>query len=206
MSVQIIECEQGSPEWFEARRGIPTASEFAAILSKGRGKEPSKTRMTYMRKLAGEIVTGELQDKVTTFDMERGKNLEVEARTRYAFVKDVEPRQVGFVRNGNTGCSPDSLINDDGMLEIKTKNPHLMIEALLTEEFPEEFFAQCMGSLWVAEREWIDLNVYPSNPRLPVLEKRLVRDEAYIKTLADEVDRFNDELNAMVAKIEAYNT
>ena len=85
MTVQIINCEQNSPEWYEARRGIPTASEFAAIMSNGRGKAESLTRRTYLNKLAGEIITGEAMEQATTFHMERGKIMEAEARKLYTF-------------------------------------------------------------------------------------------------------------------------
>lgn len=198
MTVQIIDCEQGSPEWFEARRGIPTASMFSDVLSKGQGK----TRMAYMRKLAAEIITEEIGESVTSLAMERGKAMEPEARDMYALVYDANPKLVGFVRNGPVGWSPDSLIGLAGALEIKTQRADLLIETLLKDEFPSEHKAQCQGGLWVGEREWIDLVIYW--PKMPLFVKRVYRDEAYIKTLADEVDRFLCELDQLVTKIKRY--
>jgi hypothetical protein len=200
--MEVINCDQGSEEWFRARMGIPTASEFATILANGRGGGDSKMRRTYMLKLAGEILTGEPMENYSNVHMERGKAMEGEARDFYSFMHDAEPAQVGFIRNGQKGCSPDSLIGDSGMLEIKTKLPHILIDALLKDEFPPEHKAQCQGALWVAEREWIDIAVYW--PKLPLLVKRATRDEAYIKHLSAMVDCFNDDLAKTVEWIRKY--
>jgi hypothetical protein len=200
--MRIVECEQGTETWFRARAGMPTASEFATVMASGKAGAESKTRRTYMLKLAGEILTGEPMESFSNAHMERGKAMEDEARNLYAFAADVEPQQVGFVVNGPKGCSPDSLIGDVGAVEIKTKFPHLIIDALLKDEFVPEHKAQCQGVLWVAEREWIDLVVYW--PRLPLLVKRAYRDEAYIAGMSKAVDVFNEELQATVEKIRAY--
>ena len=200
--MQIIECEQGSPEWFTARLGIPTASEFATVMVSGNGGGESKTRRTYMLKLAGEILTGAPMENYTNAHMERGNEMENDARTEYAFAADTEPQRVGFIRNGNTGCSPDSLIGDKGLLEIKTALPHILIDRLLRADFPPEHKAQCQGQLWVAEREWIDIAIYW--PGLPLYVKRAARDEAYIKDLAKSVDEFNSELHDVVERIRSY--
>jgi len=201
MAVEIFDCEQGTPEWYQCRLGIPTASEFATVLASGRGGGESKTRRTYLYKLAGEILTDEPMYSYSNDHMERGKTMESEARDMYVFLSDLEIHQVGFIRNGRKGCSPDSLIGNDGMLEIKTKLAHLQCEVLDYDEFPAEHKAQCQGQLWVAEREWVDFVSYW--PKLPMFAKRVFRDEAYIKKLAAEVDRFNNELADLVEKIRS---
>ena len=198
MTVEIIECEQNSPEWLAARLGIPTASMFSAILSKGEGK----TRRSYLLKLAGEVLTGEPTESYTNEYMERGHVMEAEAREFYSFMKDEDPVRVGFVRNGAKGCSPDSLIGASGLLEIKTKRSDLLIDVMLKDKFPAEHVAQCQGALWVTEREWIDLACYW--PKLPLFVKRAYRDDAYIANLAFEVERFNEELAATVGCIKRY--
>ena len=200
--VQIITCEQGTPEWYEARRGIPTASAFDCLMKRGKGGQPSATRRTYLLQLAGEILTGELPENFTSVYTERGKRLEGEARDLYAFIKDVEPEQVGFIRSGDKGCSPDSLIGSDGMLEIKTKKPALLVDAILADQFLEEHKAQCQGGLWIAEREWIDLVCYW--PGMPPVIHRAYRDEDYIKSLAEAVDAFNADLADAVERVRAY--
>ena len=193
MAVEVFDCEQGSPEWFKARLGIPTASEFSAVKAKGEGK----TRRTYMMKLIGEILTGESMENFSNSHTERGKEMEPDARNLYAFRMDVEPVQVGFVRNGRKGASPDSLIGTSGMCEIKTKLPHLQAEVLLADKLPSEHVAQCQGNLWVAEREWIDFVSYW--PRMPLFVKRVYRDDAYIATLSKEVDLFLAEMDTYLA-------
>lgn len=197
--MQIISCDQGSPEWIKARLGIPTASEFHTVMAKGRDGGDSKTRRTYMLKLVGEILTGEQMEGYSNHHMERGKALEDEARNLYAFMKDASPECVGFIRNGNKGCSPDSLVGRDGMVEIKTKLPHLQVECLLGAKVPPEHRAQCQGALWVAEREWIDFVSYW--PGLPLFVTRETRDEEYIAKIAAAVDAFNDELAEMVERV-----
>ncbi len=201
--MRIVECTQGTEEWFRARAGIPTTSQFSTVMASGKGGEgPSKTRRTYLLKLAGEILTGEPMESFSNAHMERGKAMEDEARGIYCFLRDAEPKQVGFIVNGQKGCSPDSLLGSNGMLEVKTKLPHLMIECLLKDEFPAEHKAQCQGALWVAEREWIDIAVYW--PKLPLFIKRAHRDEVYIKRLSDAVDQFNQELQETIEKIRSY--
>lgn len=198
--MQIIDCIQGTPEWFAARAGIPTASKFADVMAVGRGGAESKTRRTYMLKLAGEILTGEPMDSFSNVHTERGHEMEPEARNFYAFKHDCEPELVGFIRSGNKGASPDSLIGANGMLEIKTKLPHLLLDVLLRDNFPTDHRAQCQGQLWVAEREWVDLICYW--PKMPPHIVRAYRDEEYIKQIAAAVDQFNDELAEIVARFQ----
>ncbi len=201
--MEVFTCDQGSSEWFATRAGIVTASEFQTLLMKGKGGGDSVTRRTYMRKLAGEIITGEPMEAFTNAHMERGKLMEQEARDLYAFMTDTEPQQVGFIKSGRKGASPDSLIGSDGGLEIKTKLPHLLIELLESGEVPSEHVAQVQGGMWVAEREWWDFVAYW--PKLPLFVKRIHRDEAYIKKLSEAVDQFNGELDALVSRIKSYD-
>jgi hypothetical protein len=202
--VKIIDCEQGSPEWFAARLGLPTASEFATVMrAKGKGENgDSLTRRTYLNKLAGEIITGEPMENYTNNHMERGHEQEDEARKLYAFLNGVEPHRVGFIVNGRKGCSPDSLIGNDGGLEIKSALPHVQIARLLKGALPAEHKAQVQGNIWVAEREWWDFASYC--PKLPLFVVRVTRDAEYIKQLSDDVDQFNAELCATVERIRAY--
>jgi len=202
VTIQIFNCDQGTEEWHLARAGIPTASMFATVMASGRSGGESKTRAKYMRQLAGEIITGKPMESYSNAHMERGHELEPEARELYAFATDTAPEEVGFIRSGPKGCSPDSLIGAAGMLEIKTKLPDLLIECLDRGDFPPEHKAQCQGALWVAEREWIDIVVYW--PAMPVFIKRAHRDEAYIAGIASAVATFNDELAALVSRVRAY--
>ncbi|CAM5420344.1 hypothetical protein ATER59S_02385 [Aquamicrobium terrae] len=196
--MQIFDCEQGSADWFTCRAGIPTASMFSTVMAKGEGK----TRRTYLLKLAGEILTGEPMEAYSNAHMERGKVMEDEAREAYAFITDAEIHRVGFIRNGDKGGSPDSLVGTNGGLEIKTALPHIQIDRLLRGVLPPEHKAQVHGNMWVAEREWWDFVSYW--PGLPPLNVRVYRDDAYIAEIAEAVDFFNDELAATVEQIRSF--
>lgn len=204
-SPQIIDCEQNSEEWYRARMGIPTASEFATVMARTPGgRADGKTRQIYMRKLAGEIITGEPMDKYTNHNFDRGHALEDEARDLYCFAHDVEPVRVGFIRDGDKGCSPDALIGEDGGLEIKVMFAHLLIEKLEADKFPTEHLAQVQGNIWVTRRKWWDLAIYC--PGLPLFVKRATRDQDYVNKLAKDVSRFNAELGMLVDRIRRYGT
>jgi YqaJ-like viral recombinase domain len=196
MAPNIVSCEQGSPEWFAARLGLPTASEFSTVMAKGKDGGKSVTRKTYMLKLAGEILTGEPMESYSNVHMERGKEQEAEAREAYELMRDVDTLQVGFIVNGDKGCSPDSLIGSDGGLEIKTALPHIQVERLLKGDLPAEHRAQVQGNMWVTERQYWDFVSYC--PRLPLLIVRVPRDDGYIATLAGAVKEFNAELASVV--------
>lgn len=196
--IEFFNHEQGTDEWFDCRKGIPTASRFADMLAKGEGK----MRNRYLRDLAAEVITGKIAESYTNGYMERGHEQEAEARQMYALLTDAEPQQVGFIRNGSKGCSPDSLIGEDGGLEIKTALGAIQIERLLKGTLPTEHRAQVQGSMWITERPWWEFVSY--SPGLPLFVVRVPRDEEYIMELAAETERFNAELADLVAKVRSY--
>jgi hypothetical protein len=200
--MQVFDCEQGTPEWFAARAGIPTASEFHTVMAVGPRGGKSATRVAYLNKLAGEILTGEPMASYSNGDMERGKLMEDEARDLYAFQNGVEPQRVGFIRDGDAGCSPDSLIGEDGGLEIKSAAAHIQIARMLDGRLPPEHKAQVYGNIWLAKRKWWDFASYC--PKLPLFVVRVYRDEDYIKRIAHEVELFNVELRQTVEYIRKY--
>lgn len=198
MELQIFDYEQGSADWYQVRLGLATASEFATVMASGKGGGESKTRRTYMLKLLGERLTGQPAENYSNQYMERGKVMEAEARELYALVTGNECRQVGFIRRGDTGCSPDSLIGDDGVLEVKTRTPHLQLDTLLRDEIPPEYLPQLNGQLWVSGRAWVDVLCYW--PGLPPLIKRVTRKESELNAIAVAVGQFNQELAALEAR------
>lgn len=202
MPLEIIDCEQGSEAWFRCRIGIPTASEFSTIMAKGKDGGDSVTRRAYMNKLAGEVLTGLAMDSYSNEHMERGKIMEDEARDLYSLIHDVEPQRVGFVRNGDAGCSPDSLIGQRGGLEIKTALAHIQIDRIRKNALPPEHRAQVQGNIWLCERDWWDFVSY--SPKLPPLIIRVPRDDGYIATIAGAVAKFNEELAATVEMVRSY--
>jgi len=197
--MEVVTCDQGSEAWFQARLGIPTASRFSAVMAKGRGGGESATRMTYMRELAGEILTGEPMQAYSNAHMERGKEMEPEARSAYEMIQDVDVQEVGFVRAHGAGASPDGLIGDDGLVEIKTKLPGRLIECHDRGEMPSEHRAQVQGQLWITGRAYCDFVAYW--PSLPLFIDRVERDESYIADLSAEVTLFNKQLADMVERV-----
>jgi predicted phage-related endonuclease len=190
--------EQGSDQWRACRAGLVTASNFKLVMAKGEGK----TRKAYMHRLAAEIITGEPLESFSSPAMARGNAMESEARDYFAFRTDFQLTRVGFIRNGQKGCSPDSLIGGHALLEIKTQRGDLLIETLLKNEVPSEHKAQIQGQLWVAERDVCYLIVYW--PGMPPFIRQIRREPLYIAELSDAVDRFNDELSAVVERIKSY--
>lgn len=204
MTVRIIECEQGGEDWLLYRAGIATSSKFAVVLAKGKGKgEDSQGRAKYMRQLCAERITDRPATTYTNKHMERGRVMEAEARESYAFERDLVPELVGFMRRDDVraGASPDSLIDTNGLCEIKTKIEDLQIEVLDRGEVPSCHIAQLQGQLWISLREWVDFVSYW--PGLPLFVKRVYRDERYIAELAAAVREFNEELDALEERIRA---
>lgn len=204
--IEVFEdVEQGSDAWRKLRAGLPTASEFSDVVAKvgPKGGIP-KGRQKLLWRLAGEILTGEPEDTYQNADMQRGKDREQEARDWYAFDQDCEPKQVAFIRNGNCGCSPDSVIGEAGLLEIKDAKPSIQIERLIAGTLPSEHRAQCQGQLMVSGRQWVD---FLSHSRgLPPLLIRVARDEEYITELRAGVDRFVAELEVLVKWLRAMDS
>lgn len=192
--LEIFNFDQNSPEWFEARRGVVTASRFSDVLAKGQGI----TRRKYLLTLAGEAITGEVAESYSNAHMERGHAMEADARNLYSLMHDVEPELVGFMRCGRIGASPDSLVGLDGLLEIKTKLPHLLLDVLDKGKLPSEHVAQVQGQLFVSGRQWCDFVAYW--PKLPLFHVRVERDEAYISNLSQAVDAFVGELDQIIQR------
>lgn len=204
--VEIFSCAQRSDEWRQMRCGIVTASVMSDVMAGSRdGGSDGATRKSLLYNLAGEILCGEPAENFTSKAMERGIEMEPLAREDYAFRRGADLEQVGFVRrtlaNGIViGCSPDSLVGEDGVLEIKTMKPDLLIRIAERGTFPTEHRAQVHGSLWVTGRKWCDLVIfYRGMPVTPTF--RVERDDVYIRQLSDAVEVFDWELKKLVEKM-----
>lgn len=184
----IHDVEQGSPEWLALRAGIPTASRFDEILTPT-GK-PSTQAEKYMLELLAEWLSGEPAETYQNDWMKRGTELEPEARNYYAFTTDAEIRQVGFITrdDGLVGASPDALVNDDGLSEIKCPAPHTHVAYLLGEKLATKYIPQVQGQLWIAERDWCDWISY--HPKMQPCIVRTHRDELFITSLRVALDAF----------------
>ncbi|HCM30947.1 MAG TPA: hypothetical protein DIC32_04440 [Acinetobacter radioresistens] len=198
--MQILNFQQGSAEWLQARAGLITCSELESVFSKGKGKEVfGKAAITYMYELIGEQITGEPKQSYSGFHTERGHSHEPLAIELYQLQHDVEIESCGFIVGEKVGYSPDGLIGLNGLTEIKSKLPKFQAQILYECEIPGEHYMQCMGGLWVAEREWIDFISYC--PSMPIFIKRLYRDEKVIQEIKDRVELFLEELECRKQKI-----
>jgi predicted phage-related endonuclease len=199
--------KQGTEEWRRARLGKVTSSRFAEVMTGGAGK----TAHSYMLDLIGERLTGEPSEELRNKYVDWGHEHEASARAAYAW--QLEPgsgvvTQVGFVPHPDlpedVGGSPDGLVGDDGLMEIKcpyTLKAHL--QTLLSGEVPSEYFWQCQGNLWVTGRKWLDYVSF--HPRLPehlqLCVIRVERDEDQIEELERKVKRFVEQLHIKLDKL-----
>lgn len=203
----IHDAPQGSEEWRLARLGLVTASNFSVVMANGKDGGPSLTRMQYLHRLAGEIITGRVAEE--TFKskaMERGNEVEPLAIEDYERRKGVQVRRVGLAVNFSglkrCGASADGLVGFDGAVEIKSMRADLMIPLLLKGSgMPPEHRAQVMGSLLVLERDWIDFKIYCE--MMPDFTVRIFRDEVYLRELHNQIQIFNHDLGQLVAKLKA---
>ena len=196
----VLTMEQGSPEWLEARVGVVTASTFGKLLTP-KGK-PSSQIEGAAYAIAAERISGEPSDQpIDSHWVRRGSELEPHARALYEMTHDVEVEQVGLILRDDreVGCSPDGLVGDRGMLEIKCPSPAKHVEYLEAGTIPEAYRAQVQGQLWVAERDWVDFMSY--HPTMPPMVVRVERDEAYIEQLSTAVEALLDRVSSITSAI-----
>lgn len=201
--VEFFDCAQGSDEWRQLRCGIPTASRASDVMAGGEGKVRGK----YMRQLAGERITGQpREESYKSAAMERGSDMEGELRDLYALESGETPTPCGFAKRrlpvGFVGCSPDSLLGNDGILEIKSAAPDILIEIFEAGRAPPEHIAQCQCSMLVLDRAFCLLAIGYSG--MPMFRRKIRRDDAYISRLKVGLQTFNTELNELVIRVEGY--
>jgi YqaJ-like viral recombinase domain len=195
----VHEVLQGSTQWLACRSGIPTASCFDRIVTpKGR---PSTQAEKYMFRLLAERMLGRPITEAISYWMGRGLATEAEAVAYYEGIRELETVPVGLLTNdaGTIGASPDRLVGDRGLLEIKVPAEHTHVGYLLTRSVDAEYYPQVQGQLWISEREWLDVMSY--HPEMPPALIRVERDEAYIATLSTAVSAFSEQLEAKAAEL-----
>ncbi len=183
--MRVTEYEQRSEEWFAARLGVPTASSFGRLITPT-GK-PSASADAYIDELIAEKITGKRIEIPTTYAMTRGTEIEPEARKNYEFINDCQVFEVGLCLHDeiDAGASPDGLVGDDGLLEIKCPLAHTHIGYLREGKLPPKYNAQVQGQLWITGREWCDFMSY--HPDMKIFIVRVERDEKYIQVLEEVV-------------------
>lgn len=194
----IHPAKQGSPDWVRARIGLPTASNFDRIITKS-GK-PSASADRYLARLAAEWYMGECLDEAVTAFMERGRALEAEAVGYYTLTTGQPVREVGLCLrdDGAVGASPDRLVGDDGLLEVKCPSAEVHMTYVLGG-VTDEYRIQQQGQLWITGRKWCDLLCF--HPTLPDVRVRVERDDEFIRAMASLVDEFVGRLTAAKAKL-----
>jgi putative phage-type endonuclease len=201
----IIEaCEQGSAEWHKLRLGRITASKMKDVLSKGRGTAPSKAAETYMMELLAERLTGEPKPFFENDAMRWGTETEPQARSMYELKSGNTVKEVSFIAEGeHLGVSPDGLIGDDGMLEIKCPTTITQIRRALTDNYSKDYYEQIQMQLWIAGRKWCDFLSF--DPRLDVdagyLLQRVERDEEFINNMAEKSELLVAKMNELYIKL-----
>ena len=195
-----VDCVQGTPEWFAARCGIPSASNFDKIVTSAGA--PSKQAEKYMYQLAAERVTGRTEESYSNAAMERGKETEAEARDLYEIITDERVDSVGICFKDEdklVGASPDGLVGDEGSIEIKCPLSHTHVGYLINGGLPSEYFQQVQGQLYVTGRKWVDFISY--FPGLKPLIVRVTRDEKFMKALEIELAVFLKQLDEVTERI-----
>lgn len=196
-----VDVVQGTPEWFAARCGIPSASNFDKIITTAGA--PSKQAQKYMYQLAAERVTGRTEEGYNNAAMERGKETEAEARNLYELIHDVQIKEVGVCYPDEKklcAASPDGLIGEDGLIEIKCPMAYASVGYILDNVLPTDYIQQVQGQLYVTGRKWLDfLSYYPG---LKPMIVRVEREEKFIRSLAVELELFCKQLDQIVEKIK----
>lgn len=200
--------EQGTDAWLEIKCGKVSASKIADVLSKGKGKEEAAGTRNYRAQLVCERLTGTVEETYCNEAMQRGTELEPIARECYEFLKGVTVEQVAFVDHPTVdmaGASPDGLVGDDGLIEIKCPNSANHIDYLLANATPAQYIKQMMWQMACTGRQWCDFVSY--DPRLPeelqLFVVRLHRDDAMIAEMEAAVTSFNESVEKMIEDIRA---
>ena len=197
--------DQGSEEWFTIRIGKVTASRVADVLAKTKSGY-SASRDNYMAQLVCERLTGQKAEGFTNASMQWGTETEPLARAAYEALKDVLVDEVGFVPHPTitmAGASPDGLVDQDGLLEIKCPNTATHIDTLLSDSVPTKYFTQMQFQLACTGRKWCDFVSFDNRlpEELQLFVKRVPRDDTYIKLMEAEIVQFIAELDDKINKL-----
>ena len=205
--IDTRQLEQGSPEWKQARLGHVSASGIADVMSKIKTGE-SATRRKYKIRLVAERLTGKPQESFTNAAMEWGVETEPQARMAYEVSRGTFVEKTGFwvhPRIAYVGASPDGLVGEDGLIEIKCPNTTTHLEYIWTNEVPSEYLKQMQMQMWITGRQWCDFVSF--DPRLPEKNQLFVirchRDDPLISQIENEVLGFLKEIELILERLGA---
>lgn len=206
--MKIIDCIQGEPEWHAARAGRVTASRVADIVRKTK-TGVSASRNTYLGELVAERLSGKVAEAgFKSAAMQWGNDNEANAVALYELIHDCDCEAIGFALHPKiemAGCSPDRLVNDAGLVEVKCPNTATHIATLLGAPIDPDYIKQIQWQLSVCERAWCDFVSF--DPRLPaemqIYVQRVPRDDRLIRELESAVEEFLFEVDNMVKTLNA---
>jgi putative phage-type endonuclease len=204
---KLIDCEQGSAEWFQVRCGRITASRIIDVMAVRKDKKEAAARIDYRFDLMAERLTGQVEDNFVSREMLWGKEVELEARSIYERETDTFAEQIGFAIHSSmdySGASADSLIDINGGLEIKSPKTTTHLEWMIGGIVPEEYRPQIYWNMACYEREWWDFMSFDpriKDERLRSFIRRLYWSENEICKIEAEVSRFNDEIETALESL-----
>jgi putative phage-type endonuclease len=198
--------EQRTDEWFQARLGKVTASKVSDVMAKTKSGYAA-SRDNYMAQLVVERMTNKQSETFTNAAMEWGTQQEPFARAAYEIKQGVVVEEVGFIDHPlikMAGASPDGLVGDDGLVEIKCPNTATHIETLLTQTVSAKYYAQMQWQMACTNRDWCDFVSF--DPRMPegaqLFISRVQRDPESIKEMEAEVKKFLVEVDSKVDQLK----
>lgn len=202
----MLDLVQGTAEWRAARLGVATASRMDDVMAKGRAGAPSASRANYLAQLVIERLTKAPMETYSNATMDRGTELEPEARGAYEFQTGVAVEQVGFIPHPsipNSGASPDGMVGADGLVEIKCPNSATHLATLRGGDIAKGYMLQMQWQMACTNRQWCDFVSY--DPRFPIHlrlhVRRVLRDNGLIAEMTGAVKTFLAEVDATVAEL-----
>jgi len=195
----IHDFEQGTEEWLQARTGKITGTRINIFLN-GR-KDTIKKELL---KLAAERITNKRcdSDSWTNKHMERGNELEQQAREVFSITANKEIKEVGFIERDNfTGCSPDGLIGDDGLIEIKCKDNHTFLDYAINRKIEKNYYIQMQYNMWISERDYCHYIVYNPNFNNPIVTEIVKKDVSLFKEFEETINNVKNEIDLIIKSI-----
>jgi putative phage-type endonuclease len=197
--------DQGTEEWFTIRIGKVTASRVADVIAKTKTGY-SASRDNYMAQLVCERLTGQKGESFTNAAIQHGIDTEAYARAAYEALHDVLVDEVGFVPHPTiemAGASPDGMVGEDGLIEIKCPNTATHIDTLLSQTVPGKYNTQMQFQMACTGRKWCDFVSFDNRlpEELQLFVTRVPRDEVFIRLIESEIVQFLAELDDKINKL-----
>lgn len=198
--MRIVNVIQGSEAWEKLRCGLPTASRFDSIVTPAKCKLSSSWKSYAAELIAQEM--GLIVQPPPSFWMDHGMEMEPKAIAAYEKITGVQTQVIGFAfpdDHGRYGCSPDRLVGEDGLLEVKCPKPETLIQYHANGEFPAEYKPQVQGQLFITGRSWCDFMAY--HPDMKPFLVRVESDLEYQAKLAIALEEFCDLLDELRSRL-----